>query len=98
MKDDNDILKMFILGYIIAGHTVTDDSINWIRKQIGDFMSEWKHGLELGFLPPLMVCLYKIKQLEDPEDCSSCFTLTYNKHWYKTMVETYIDKFKLPPF
>ena len=97
MKDDNDILKMFISGYIIAGHTVTDDRINWIRKQIDDFMSEWSYGLKLGFLPPLMVCLYKINHADDSEEYSSCFTLAYNKNWYKRMVEAYVDKFKLPP-
>ena len=43
MLQENDILKVLISGSIIAGHTVTDDSLNWLNKQVAEFMSEWNY-------------------------------------------------------
>ena len=97
MNDDNDILKMFLLGYMSSGHTTTDESINWLNKQVEEFVKQWNHGLKLGFLPPLVVCLNKIKHVDSSGEYSSCFTITYDKHRYKRIVEDYVDEFKLSP-
>ena len=98
MINDNDILEMFILGYIIAGHTVTDESITWLNKQVEEFMNEWKYGLELGFLAPLMVCLYKVNHTVGSEEYMSYFTQRYEKVWFNHLVNKYKEEFKLPPF
>ena len=96
--NDNDILAMFLLGYMSSGHTATEESMNWLINQIEDFMTEWNYGLKLGFLPPLMVCLYKINHAVGSEEHMVFFSQKYEKVWFNHLVEKYKTEFELSPF
>ena len=76
-EDQHEILRKFIIGYIIAGHTTTDEALNWISKQVDDFLEEWEHGLLYGFCVPLVSCMEYVKLLDDPNDYKDLFTLSF---------------------
>ena len=97
MFNDNDVLGMFLLGYMSSGHTATDVSMNWLINQIEEFMGEWQHGLDLGFLPPLMVCLYKVNHATGSEEHMPFFTQRYEKVWFNHLVKKYQDEFETTP-
>ena len=77
MTDESyNILKYFILAYIIDKHTATEEAIEWIKEQIDKFLNDWDGGIKHGFLMPLVLCMQEIRCTDDPNDYSSFFTLT----------------------
>ena len=77
MHDElTNILKHFILAYIIDKHTATEEAVEWIKEQIDKFLDDWHGGIKYGFLMPLVLCMQEIQRANDPNDYSSFFTLT----------------------
>ena len=71
----NNILKHFILAYIIDNHTATEEAVEWIKDQIDKFLDDWHGGIKHGFLMPLVLCVQEIQCTNDPNNYSSFFTL-----------------------
>ena len=71
----NDLLRTFITDYIVEGHTVTEESLNWINQQIDNFVDDWDYELTFGFVVPLWECIEGIREANDPNDYGSFYTL-----------------------
>ena len=81
-------VESFIKFYIINGHTVSDEAINWINQEIESFLDDWKYkGMKYGLAIPLVLCLQRIN--ESDNENKTLFTRYFDLDWYKHCLEKF---------
>ena len=76
----DDLLRTFITDYIAEGHTVSEESLNWIDEQIDNFLNNWDYELSFWFVVPLWSCIASIREAGDPNDYSYLYTLHFDEY------------------
>ena len=76
----NELLKNFIIEYVVKGHTATEEALNWIDSEIDKFLNDWDHELRFGFVVPLWSCIERVREVNDPNDYKSFYTLYLDEY------------------
>ena len=81
-------VENFIKFYIIHGHTVSEEAMDWIDQEIESFLDDWEYkGIKYGLAIPLILCLQRIN--ESDNENKTLFTRYFELNHYKYCLKNF---------